>query len=89
MNGKIYSINRSIKKVFLKDKEEAKIENELEQIVKTLEKAGNQPIDAIAHRVIHDGNKFHDSSIINDEVIAKRHIHMNLVPQAFRMVVKA
>jgi DNA repair exonuclease SbcCD ATPase subunit len=30
MNGKIYSINRSIKKVFLKDKEEAKIENEVD-----------------------------------------------------------
>ena len=46
------------------------IENELEQISEILKKAGNPPINAIAHRVIHGGNKFHDSAIINDEVIA-------------------
>ncbi len=46
------------------------IENELEKISEILKKAENPPIDAISHRVIHGGNKFHDSAIINDEVIA-------------------
>jgi len=48
----------------------SEIENELEQISEILKKAGNPPINAIAHRVIHGGNKFHDSAIINDEVIS-------------------
>lgn len=38
LNGKIYSINRSIKKVFSKDKEEPKIENDVDFFIKPKKK---------------------------------------------------
>ena len=37
-------------------------------------------IDAVGHRVVHGGEKFHDSVLINDEVIAKIEEMVDLAP---------
>jgi len=49
-------------------KRSASIENDLSLIPVALEKAGQLKIDAIGHRIVHGGSKFHSSVIIDAAV---------------------
>lgn len=48
-----------------------RVTNHGDALASVLSQLGEQPIDAVGHRVVHGGGAFHESRLVDDEVLAE------------------